>query len=146
MTHKTAYSMGYSGMGERLPDVFKMLALKGATLLLDVRTRPTSPYYGYRKSALVVACHNAGLYYTHAKTLGNPFYRDKKEGLERFEAHFNAQREAITHAFIQHIGDDVPILLCGCADHNHCHRRAYTRVLEGYGWSVEVVDKTWVQP
>lgn len=146
MTRKTAYSMGYAGMGESLPGVLEGLASKGATLLLDVRLRPTSPYPGYRRRALHAACDHAGLQYTHAKDLGNPFYRDKKDGLERFESHFDAQREAIAHALIQHIGYNVPVLLCGCADHERCHRRAYTHLLEESGWIVEVVDKTWVRP
>lgn len=143
MTGRMAYSMGYVGMGRRLPKVLVSLAARGATRLLDVRFRPTSPYPGYRKAAIRDACDHAGLEYIHAKDLGNPFHQDKVGGLARFEEHYHARRNAMDFALDRFVGDHIPILLCGCADHERCHRRVYTRFMDDHGWAVEIVDKEW---
>jgi len=143
-TRKLAFSLGYSGMAGLLPDVLKALAGKGATLVLDVRLRPTSPYPGYRRAAIKAACEHAGLHYIHAKDLGNPFFKDREQGLQRFEQHYLARCEAIELVLQEHIAQHVPIVLCGCVEHDRCHRSVYTRVMRRDGWDVDVVDRSFI--
>lgn len=134
-----ARSLGYQGLAARLPSLLDELARDGCTVLLDVRLHPTSRYPGYRKAAIQAACEAAGLRYVHAKALGNPWFKAGRARADNYDAYFLQHADELEPELMRLVEGEQPVIMCGCAAHDACHRRVFTAVLEEAGWQVRRV-------
>jgi uncharacterized protein (DUF488 family) len=132
-------SVGYEGreIGEFVRD----LAVRGVTVLADVRLNAVSRRRGFSKAALKTALDANGISYLHLPGLGNPkenrsiFSGDHvQEGRDAFRALMSsddAQRDLETLRSVA--AETVVAVLCFERDERRCHRKVIIdEVAAGY--------------
>ncbi len=133
-------TIGYEGT--TIDHLLAALQEAGATHLLDVRAVPQSRKPGFSKRQLAAALAEAGIGYTHLRSLGTPkpgriaVRHGDIAGMHRiFEAHLQtpeAQAD-LAHAVVI-TAAERGCLLCFERDHAHCHREIVAqRICEATG-------------
>lgn len=127
MTPKTAYTIGYQGIG--VDELASAAKQAGVTLILDTRRHPTSRRPAFRREALRARLATHGLAYESRPALGVP---SRLRGLARsrpwmFRAAYRgvlgrAESSGDIDATIKSIRDETVALLCFESEAGQCHR------------------------
>jgi uncharacterized protein (DUF488 family) len=124
----TLYTIGYEGAS--LADFVATLQVAGVQHVMDIRDVPQSRRPGFSKNVLAAALQNAGISYSHVKSLGDPkagreaARRGDHDGfLAIFEAHLGTPeaKTALVEAAAA-IQEKPTTLLCYERDPKTCHR------------------------
>jgi uncharacterized protein (DUF488 family) len=126
-------TIGYEGAS--LADFLATLKAAGVQILLDIRELPNSRRKGFSKHALSAALSDAGIEYSHERTLGSPReirYRLREDGdRERFFSDFRkylATQRTLLDTLARTTTGAVA-LLCFERNHAECHRSVVAEAL-----------------
>ncbi|HEY2132535.1 MAG TPA: DUF488 domain-containing protein [Acetobacteraceae bacterium] len=134
-TQPDILTIGYEGTV--IGHVVDALKRAGATHLVDVRAIPQSRKPGFSKNLLAAAMAEAGLRYTHLRSLGTPkpgrdaarkgdlatLHRVFVAHMQTLEAQADLARATAIAA------EDRACLLCFERDHTQCHRSIVARLI-----------------
>ena len=135
---KALFTIGYQGRsGEELVMVLKQ---HGVQKVIDVRANPFSHTQEFCGPALKQCLEQAGLAYTHAPELGNPFRGvDDNVWREKYTQHLTDHPELVEKALVR-MGDRTCCLLCMEADFAQCHRTLAAEAIQRvWGNGLEIV-------
>ncbi|MEW6210624.1 MAG: DUF488 domain-containing protein [Acidobacteriota bacterium] len=121
------YTTGYTG---KQPDDLKSLVKRLDVVLVDIRFLPRSRWQPHwNKSALQ---QMLGGRYVHVRELGNKQFRQNAINIADLERGI---------AIIETLALQRPvILMCACADYQHCHRHVVAEELGIRGREVEELE------
>ncbi len=130
------FTIGYEGAS--LEDFIATLSAAGVTFLADIRDRAQSRKAGFSKTALSTAAEEAGIRYSHLRSLGDPKAgRDaaRSGDWERFEEVYLAVLEsdagqAALRELCEIAEREEICLLCYEREPRFCHRSYVAREME----------------
>lgn len=137
------YSIGYEG---KSVDEFLMeLIQEKVQVLVDVRNRPWSMKFGFKKHTLQSFCGGLGIEYINIPDLGIPgSYRKKLETKGDYEILFKRYKQIITKKEdeLNNLKDMAKkkriALMCFESNPEYCHRTIIARELARMGAEVEI--------
>lgn len=137
------YSIGYEG--KSVDEFLMKLIQEKIQVLVDVRNKPWSMKFGFKKHTLQSFCGGLGIEYINIPDLGIPgSYRKKLETKGDYEILFKRYKQIITkkeEAFqtLKEMGDKKRIaLMCFESNPEYCHRAIIARELARMGAEVEI--------
>ncbi|GAA5510075.1 DUF488 family protein [Novipirellula caenicola] len=150
---RTILTIGYEGLEIR--EFVERLTAADVDMLVDVRELPASRKRGFSKSALTQNLENAGIEYTHFRSLGSPKAlrhavrknRDYATFFSGVRKHLKSEdaREALSE--IRNMSKRYRLcLLCFCGDWRKCHRSEVIHALTTSATlSIEHLPNQWPQ-
>ncbi len=137
------YSIGYEG--KSVDEFIMELIQEKVQVLVDVRNRPWSMKFGFKKGTLQSFCGGLGIEYINAPDLGIPGnLRKKLETKGDYEALFKRYERFITKkedelASLKDMAKKKRIaLMCFESNPKYCHRAIIARELARMGAEVEI--------
>lgn len=132
---KHLFWMGYRGIS---PGQFwKKLAEADVSYLLDVRITPWSGIPDFRKENLKEECESRSIFYSHVKSLGNPYRPPHWKGsvADRRVLLLKDFQEGKSKKVLDKIGNMLSdgeriVLLCACDNAQRCHTNQILEALK----------------
>lgn len=125
------YTTGYSG---KSADDLRALAERLDAIIVDIRLVPRSRWQKFWNKSALAAMFNER--YVWVEDMGNLKFKEKKIEIKNLDAGIE------TVLAIENDGQYNLIILCGCSEYEHCHRKPVAEALRAKGRKVEELE-TW---